>query len=79
MILPTLFISDHSLLIPISIPDNIKGIYQFRAQPAGKTIVHLPFIVEGGADGCAELCVFGDMEVDVIEAFQHGIDFFALG
>ena len=53
--------------------------YLDDAQPAGNTIVHLPFIVEGGADGCAELCVFGDMEVDVIEAFQHGIDFFALG
>ncbi len=39
----------------------------------------LLLVVEGGADGGAELGVFGDVETDFVEFLEHGVDVLALG
>ena len=39
----------------------------------------LLLVVEGGADGGAELGVFRDVETDFVEFLEHGVDVLALG
>ena len=40
---------------------------------------NLLLVVEGGADGGAELGIFGDVETDFVEFLEHGVDVLALG